>query len=379
MFDFLSLKLKTFGLDISDLSLKIVGLKKKKRFFDLDFWTEQEIKEGTIVEGEIKNEKELINALEKSIEKIKKVNLKKRKAVVSLPEKKAFFEIIKMPRMTKQELEKAIFFELENYIPFSANDVYMDFQIISPPANEKKREIDVLVGAMPKKVVDPYIFCLKEAGLSPIVLEVESQAISRALIKEGFSSETVLIIDFGRSRSSLIIFSGSSLVFTFSFPISSFMLTKVISDSLKIDINEGEKIKRKFGLSGFFKSKKELKGKEGKKAREAADAMIPILTDLTDQIKKYIDYYQSHICGTKFSSCGRRIKKLILSGRGSNLKGFDDFLFSELKIPVEKGNPWINIISEKSKTIPPLSLSDSLGYTTALGLALRGIKHQIYD
>lgn len=46
----------------------------------------------------------------------------------------------------------------------------------------------------------------------------------------------------------------------------------------------------------------------------------------------------------------------------------------ELKVPVELGNPWINILPKPLKEVPELPYEKSLGYTTALGLALRGTR-----
>ena len=45
----------------------------------------------------------------------------------------------------------------------------------------------------------------------------------------------------------------------------------------------------------------------------------------------------------------------------------------ELKIPVEIGNPWINILKEKNEEAE-LTKEQSLSYTTVLGLALKAIK-----
>jgi len=51
-----------------------------------------------------------------------------------------------------------------------------------------------------------------------------------------------------------------------------------------------------------------------------------------------------------------------------------DFLSLQLKISIEMGNPWVNILPESLKELPKLSYEKSLAFTTALGLALRGIK-----
>jgi len=111
-----------------------------------------------------------------------------------------------------------------------------------------------------------------------------------------------------------------------------------------------------------------------KKEKQVFEALIPALTDLKEQIKVYLDYYRSHASPEHLASNNKRVEEILLCGGGANLPGLCDELFSQLKIPVELGNPWINILSESSKEIPKFSLQNSLKYTTALGLALRAVE-----
>jgi len=358
--NFLSLKSKSFGLDISDLSLKIVKLKKKGKFFDLASFGEQEIESGIIKKGEIRNEEALTKIIKESLFKVKGEKLKTKYVVASLPEEEAFLQVIQMPKIPEQDLKSAIIYEAENYIPLPIEEIYLDFQIIPPVANHLDH-YDILLAALPKKTVDPYLKSLTNAGLIPKVLEIESLAIVRALIKNEVSSSPIFLIDLGASRTSFIIFSGHSLRFTSSIPISSQMFSKVISKSLDIDLKRAEELKVKYGLKG---------------EKKIFEALIPALTDLVEQIKKNIDYYQSHASHEHLLPNGREIK-VYLSGGGANLKGLTDFLCSELKLEVILGNPWVNILPESLKELPDLSFEQSLRYTTALGLALRAIKE--YD
>lgn len=378
MLEFLTLKPEAFGLDFSDLSLKIIKLKKKRKFLSLASWGEVKIKPGIIEEGEIKDEEALSKIIQDSLAKVKGEKLKTKNVVTSLPEKRAFLQVIQMPKMKEEELKTAIPFEAENYIPLPIEEVYLDFQIVPSVHGYTDDYLDILIAAIPQKTTGPYVSCLKKAGLVPQVLEIESQSISRALVKSGLSPLPVLIIDFGKSRTSFIIFSGYSLRFTSSIPISSQKLTEAISQSLKIDLAEAEKLKLKYGLQIFSQnrlSKKKIALSERKKIAEDKifEAMVPVLTDLIEQIKKYLIYYQTHAGNGHFLSNGKKVEKILLCGRGANLKGLTDFFSSELEIPVELGNPWINILPAPLKEVPELSFRESLGYTTALGLALRGI------
>lgn len=372
MFEFLILKQEAFGLDISDLSLKIIKLKKKGKFLGLASFSEAKIKPGIIEKGEIKDEEALAKIIREAISKAKGEKIKTKYVIAALPEEKAFLQVIQMPLIGEEELKKAVYFEVENYIPLPIEEVYLDFQIIKPVLNHLDH-LDVLITALPQKIVNPYVSCLKKAGLIPKILEIESQAIARALIWNEVSPHPFLLVDLGATRTSFIIFSGYSVRFTSSVPISFRKFTEAISKNLKIDLIEAEKLKLKYGLEGkHLKIKNEIKKEiEGERIFET---IAPLLKDLVEKIRTYLAYYHTHVHHEHLPLDSKEIEKILLCGGGANLKGLTDFLSFELKIPVGLGNPWVNILPEPLKEVPELSYEKSLSYTTALGLALRGIR-----
>lgn len=377
MFNVLSLKSEAFGLDIADSALKIVKIRKKKNFFVLSSWGEIEIKPGLVEDGEIKKEDELAKAIRESLGQVNGEKLKTKNVVASLPEKKSFLQVIPMPKLKEEELRSAILFEAENYVPLPIEEVYLDYQII-PPLYDHLDHIDVLIVASPKKIIDPYVSCLKRAGLFPKALEIESQSVARALIKNETVPSPIFLIDFGRNATGFVIYSGCSLRFTSTVPISAHQLTQAIAHNLKIDLTESEDLKIKYGLQIPKENTKTKKPKkEIEMTKQIFEAMVPILSDLAGQIKKCLNYYSTHAVHEHLSSLdknGREVEKIILCGGGANLKGLTEFLSFSLKIPVEIGNPWVNILSPTFSEVPKLSFPESLGYSTALGLALRGIK-----
>lgn len=376
MFNLLRLKQEAFGLDISDLSLKIIKLKKKQKGLALASFGTAEIKPGIIEEGEIKDEESLAKIIKNALTKVKGEKLKTKYVIASLPEEKAFLQVIQMPKMSIEDLKSAVIYEAENYIPLPAEQVYLGSQIIQPICSHLDH-FDVLIAALPKKTINPYVSCLKKVGLKPLALEIESLAVVRALIENEATAWPVLLIDFGQTRTSFIIFSGRSVRFTSSIPVSGQHFTKIISKALKIKMTKAEELKKKWGLEEKIKfgirDRKTVKIIERGKIFEA---LIPALVDLIEQIRKYLAYYQSHASHEHLpvNSQGG-VKKVLLCGGGANLKGLPNFLALELKLPVEISNPWVNILPEFLKETRQLPFEKSLGYTTALGLALRGIKH----
>jgi type IV pilus assembly protein PilM len=370
--NFLTLKPEAFGLDISDSSLKIAKLKERGGFLTLASFGEAEIAPGIVEKGKIQNEDSLVKIIKKALVKVRGEELKTNQVIASLPEEEAFLEVIQLPKMEEEELKEAVYLEAENYIPLSIEDVYLDFQVI-PPVYNHLDHIDLLIAALPKKIIDSYVSCFKKAELQPQILEIESLAIARALIKNGVSPHPLLLIDLGANKTSFMIFSGYSLRFTRSVPLSAQDFTQTIAKELNISPQEAEELKVKFGLE----KKYQVKIKNGAEKEVAAGRVFkllsPLLNNLTEEIKKSLDYYQSHVFHEHLPPNNRGINKVLLCGGGANLKGLPEFLSLALKTPVELGNPWINILKTPPKEIPQLAFEKSLSFATALGLALRGI------
>jgi len=358
---------KSFGLDLSDLTLKIVQLEKRDSFLRLRSFLKKEMPEGLIVKGEIKDEKKVSKVLQEALGKVKGKPIRTKYVNLALPEEKVFTKVVRLPKMKPEEVAKAIKWEAEANIPIESELVYLGWEIIETPISTP--HLDVFIAACPKEIIDSYLRVLKGAGLQATAFEPESTAICRCLVKPSEASQTRLIVDLGAVWTKVVVFFNRALRFTRNVPISLEDFTKAIARELKIARNEAEEIKIKYGLD-----KTKMQGK-------IFNALIPILTRLCEQIQKSITFYQEH--STHEHAKDGFIYKVILCGGGARLKGLIPFLGSHLKKKVELANPWKNVIpmgSKKAKissprvTIIPLSKSESLAYTTAIGLALRKIE-----
>lgn len=381
--NFLNLETKAFGLDISDTSIKIIKLKKRKKYFRLVSFGKKAIKKGLVEKGEIKNPDKLALEIRDLLKNIKGKKINTNEVVCSLPEENSFLQIISLPKMSVEEAKKAILYEAENYIPLSIGQMYVDSEIIPPLYNDLEH-LDILLVALPKKTVDFYVDTLKKADLIPKALEPESLAIARAVIKNEFSPKPILIIDLGSSKTNFIIFSGKSVRSSTTISVSSDLFTQRIAKALSVSLEKAEKIKRKYGIKGI--SKVVLKVKEKRENNviffekqefpesEIIDTLYPPLFDLTEQIEKYLYFYLGHSTHEHLPPEEREkgISRILLSGGGANLKGLIEFLEEKLNLPIELSDPLVNILPPPLKNIPQFSFSEKLSYTTALGLALRG-------
>jgi len=336
----------SFGLDLSDLSLKIVQLKRKGEGLSLVNSVKEDIPAGLIQRGEIKQEKKLVTILKGALKKIGGESLRGRQVVCNLPEEKVFIRVIQLPRMKKEELSQAVYWEAEAHIPLSINEVYLDWQIIKPIVNHPNH-YDILIAAAPRFLVDSYLNFFKKGDLEPIVLEPESVALIHALIKANDSKPTI-IVDLGMSGTNFVIFSGLAIRFTSHITISGQLFNQAIMSDLKVDEKKANQLKIKIGLD-------KTKGK-GKVYR----ALEPLVNDLAKQLENYMAFYNKD---------NKEIARILLCGGDSLLLNLSSYLEKKLNLPVALGNPLVNIGKFS------LSRKEALTWSTALGLALRGLKH----
>jgi len=282
-----------------------------------------------------------------------KGRVKTRMVVACVPESESFIRIIKLPIVPDDELPQAIKWESEQHIPLSSDQVYLDWQKVGV----SEKQLEILVAASPRKLVDSYVNALRKAGLAPIACEVESAATTRSLIRENDQS-CHMIVDIGICKTSLIIYDRKSLQFTSSVEPAGENFTASLMADLKISITEAEEMKKVYGLTA----------KKGKIEEKIYQSLKDEVQALAREIETALKFYQDHFPG------GQEAVKIILCGGGSRLRG----LVPEMKILLKKevvlGDPWVNILDNQNKYLPEISRKDSLGYATAIGLAIRGME-----
>lgn len=363
MKEFFPLRPDAFGLDISDSSVKLCRLSRRNKGYAVSSFGEFPLQEGIVSQGEVKQEDALSRALADAAAHVKGLPLDTPYAAVSLPEGKVFMQVVQLPAIKEEEVEQAIRFQAENFIPYPLDTVVLDFQIISS-RNVPLDHVDVLVVSAPRSLVDSYFTSIQQAKLIPFVFETESLAASRALITHGVSPVPTLILDLGFLRTNFIVHAGASIRFSVVLSFSGARCTEEIAKTLSVDKSKAEALKKEHGMFAHG----------APQAKETAKALMPLVSDLVSQLKNYIAYYNSHSFHEHGPASNSEIQRVLLCGGASVMKGLGEFLSKELQLPVEQGDPWVNIFSHPIDELPPFSFDESLKYATVLGLALRGVE-----
>jgi len=342
-------KIPYFGLDISDLSLKLVGIKKRKNTNELINFNQAIVPPGYFDNGKIIKHQEIAQLIIELIHGAQGPKIKTKFVHACLPEKHAFVKLITIPNMSEAEIPSAVEWAVEHHLPFALDEIYLDWQKIGTHPNGK--DLHIMIGAAQKEIVDDYTKLLKLAKLTPLSLEVEAVSIARALINEQkVLTEAVGIIDLGATRSSLIIYSHNSVQFSMTLPISGEKITETISTTLALSPQQAENAKIICGL-------------DQKKCKGGIKIILEKeLNNLVDCIQSGLLYYKNNF------DDNLPVTSLILCGGGAHMSQLNELLTDKTGIPVQVNNILKNIkVPHKIK----LPTDTFLSTITAIGLALK--------
>src|SRR2546428_4273982 len=169
-------KKTTVGLDIGSSSIKVVELAHDRSGLRLvNFGVSEPLSEA-IVDGEIMDRQLVHEAIANLLESRQ---IRNRSVVTAVSGRAVIVKKILMDRLSEEDAKEAIQWEAEQHVPYDINDVSLDFQIINPNVDQKKMQ--VLLVAAKKEMITNHAEIIREAGLSPVIIVVDSVAIPNAV------------------------------------------------------------------------------------------------------------------------------------------------------------------------------------------------------
>lgn len=295
-------------------------------------------------------------------------SIKSKHVVTAIAGDAVIVRYVKLPFMTEDELKNVISYEAEQYIPLAIDQVVLDFEVLGELEEDGQRKIEVLLVAAKEEIIELHINLIKQAGLTPAVIDVDSFALQNAYefnhgIQEG---ETIALINIGAKLTTINIIENGITHLTRDVAVAGNNFTREIQREFDLGFAEAEKLKRQEGevlIESEDIMQMEMPKKEDNKAR-IAEAMTPVLNKLVAEIQRSFDYYESSIRKSA-------VTRVVLSGGNGQLKNLDKYLGEKLDITVELSNPFKNlIVSEKEFDIDYIDSNAQL-FNIAVGLALR--------
>ncbi len=262
-------------------------------------------------------------------------NFKSKEAVTSISGHSVIVKRISLPAQSKEELEETIRWEAEQYIPFDINEVNIDHQILRETGIDG--QMDVLLVAAKKDLIDDYQSVITESGLSLVVMDIDAFAVGNMYQHnyEPADDTTVALLDLGASVINMNVMNGSVPVFTRDITSGGNQYTEEIQKTLGITFEEAERIK--------------IGGRPG---------------EASNEIQRSLDFYRA-------TASSARIERLLLCGGAARVPGLDRIFHDKLEMAVDIADPFqrVEIASSAGDEDRIRELGPAL--CTAIGLGMR--------
>ncbi len=340
------------GIDVGSSSVKLVKLKESRGNYQLMNVGVFPLAADTIVDNTIMDSSSVVDAIRNLITGM---GVKGKQVATSVSGHSVIIRKISLSLMTEEELEASIQWEAEQYIPFDLSEVNIDFQILGPDAKDPSQMYVMLVAAK-KDYVDDSVAVFSDAGLEPVVMDIDCFAVENTFnVNYGFvEDEVVALVDMGASAVSVNVLRGGGSLFT-------------------RDIQAGgnhirEELQKRLGLS----SEQAEIAKMGERTVEDVDpeaideALMDAIENLAQEVQRSLDFFAA-------TSGDDKIAKIYLTGGVSKSRQVCAALEKNLGIPTEIINPFRNIsINEKDFDLEYLKAIGPM-LSVATGLAMRRV------
>lgn len=316
------------GLDIGSQSIKVAEIKTSKNTRTLKKFGMTELAPGLIEEGAINDPQAVADSIRQLF---KTHSIREKKVALSIGGYSIIIKKINLQKTGEEQLLETIHFEAEQYIPFDVNDVNLDFQILGE-SEHNPEQMNVLLVAAKKELINDYINLVQMAGLEPAIIDVDAFALqnvyeSSYAPREEWEDEddipAVALIDIGASKTSLNILKGITSLFMRDISLGCSLINQKIASQCDCSLEEAERIKR-----------------DDPSGRISAEDLAAVISEMSDEwideIRRALDFYYS-------SFPDDRIERIVLSGGGSKMPEIRERLVSETGADVEIIKPFGNL------------------------------------
>jgi type IV pilus assembly protein PilM len=339
------------GLDISTSSVKLVELGQTSAGeFVVERFASEPFEKGWITDGQIEKFDEVSDAVRRVVSKS---GTRTKNVAMAMPQSAVITKKIMLPAgLREEELELQVETEANQYIPFSLDEVSLDFCVIGPSPTSVG-DVEVLIAASRKDRVQDRQGLAEAAGLKPVILDIESHAsrlamsrIVKTLPNEG-KDALVALFEIGADTTSLKVLRDEELLYDRDQAFGGSQLTQLIS--------------RQYGFS-FEEAEAKKLGGELPEDYESS-ILTPFVDSLSQEIGRALQYFFT-------STPHHKVHYVMLAGGTATLTGLKERVtdltgFASMVVnPFEHMKLGGSVRENKVRREAP-------SYLTACGLAMR--------
>jgi type IV pilus assembly protein PilM len=344
MVSFLRRNKTTVGVDIGSGFIKVAVIDHSGPQPELVHVSQTPLMADAIVEGEIMDPQIVAETLRSHMES---AHLKPKRLIASVGGRDVMVKKIQMDRMKESDAREVIRWEAEQYVPFDMENVQLDFQILDPL--DDGLQMSVLLVAAKRDVVEQKVGLLRDAGLNPSTIDVDSFALHNAFEYNYPDAMTgvVVLVNAGHEISTVNVLQEGVLVLTRDVPFGSRRLREDLRRMHGLTVEEADAV---------------LQGRSAR-AKEFEELLRQGAEDLAVGVERAVAF----LGGDGLASPSR----IYVSGGGARIPGLIDVVGGRLRARTEVATPLQRLRARPGVT--SLIQVDEVGpmLMLAVGLALR--------
>ncbi|GAA0518295.1 type IV pilus assembly protein PilM [Deinococcus depolymerans] len=309
-------------------------------------------------------------------------------AVTAVPNQVAVTRNIMVPRMDRKELQEAIKWEAERYIPYPIDDVSLDFDLLDDLSTiPEDGQMEVVIAAAPTEAIARQVEVLRLAGLEPTIVDLKSFASLRALrgnlLGEHLTKSTLtgtnyteagevaLVMEIGASSSVINLVRGDRVLMARNINVSADDFTTALQKAFDLDFSAAEDVKLGYATATTpTEDEEDLlnfdMAREQYSPARVFEVIRPVLGDLITEIRRSLEFY-------RVQSGDVVIDRTFLAGGGAKLRGLAAAISDALGFRVEVASPWLTVQTDQANVDTGYLQANAPEFTVPLGLALRGV------
>jgi type IV pilus assembly protein PilM len=340
-----------FGLDISSSSVKMLEIVDAgKGAHRVERYVIEPLPKDAVVDGNV-------NVLEAVAEAVgrgyKRLGTRTKHVAMAVPSGAVITKkIIVAAGLREEELETQVESEANQYIPFALEEVNLDFQVLGP-APSSPEEQEVLIAATRKEKVGDRIAVAEQAGLKPLVMDVESFAQMAALglvirqMPNGGKDQNIAVADIGANVMNVSVVRNDQAVYAREQAFGGNQLTADIVSRYGMSAEEAENAKRSGGLPDDFE----------------AEVLRPFMENLSMEVQRALQFF---FTSTSYNT----VDHILLAGGSAVIPGLDEVVHTRTQVPASVANPFSAMQTSPRIQLKKL-MQDAPSLIIACGLAMR--------
>lgn len=339
------------GIDVSSSSVKLVELGRNRAGeLVLERCAIEPLERGWVADGNIEKFEEVVEAVRRVV---RKSGSKTKDVALALPAAAVITKKIVLPGgLSDAELEAQVESEANQYIPFSLDEVSLDFCVIGPSANSVG-DSDVLIAASRKEKVTDRRGLAEAAGLKPVIMDVEPYAsrlaaarVIETLPNHGVDS-LVALFEVGAVTTSMQVMRNDDVLYERDQAFGGAQLTQLIVRQYGFSVEEAEVKKRSGDLPDDYQ----------------ASVLEPFIATMAQEVGRALQFFFT-------STPYNKVDHILMAGGSAALPGLTEAITRQTSFACMVANPFDGM--EMANSVHSRKISrEAPSYLTSTGLALR--------